>query len=291
MTDTTARTTAPAPPTAEAARAPIKGKIGALIALVVLACLFLLPVYIMVMAGLKPPAQADATHMWELPTEIDFSGMREAWARLSPNFRNSLVIVLPATVVASIIGALNGFVFAKLPFRGANVLFAVMLLGMFIPYQVILIPMVRFLQSIGLYGNLSGLILVHIIYGIPITTLIFRNYYAGIPGEIMEAGQVDGVSNFKIFTHLMVPLSLPGFVVCGIFQVTNIWNDFLFGITVVPNPTEQPITVALNNLSGNFSVQWNTVMSGALLAAIPTALIYILLGRFFVRGMTAGSVK
>ncbi len=280
-----------APAVAARSRRPVKGRITALVALVLLAALFLLPVYVMLMAGLKPPAQADASHMWELPKQIDFSGITEAWSRLRPNFQNSLIIVFPATVVSAVIGALNGFVFAKLPFRGANVLFAAMLLGMFIPYQVILVPMVRFLQSIGLYGTLTGLILVHIIYGIPITTLIFRNYYAQIPDEILEAGQVDGASNLSIFTRLMIPLSLPGFVVCGIFQVTNVWNDFLFGLTVVPNPTKQPITVALNNLSGNFSVQWNTVMAGALLAAIPTALVYILLGRFFVRGLTAGSVK
>ncbi len=196
-------------------------------------------------------------------------------------------MVVPATIVSSIIGALNGFVFAKLPFRGANVTFAAMLLGMFIPYQVILVPLVRFLQFIDLYGTLQGLILVRIIYGVPITTLIFRNYYRQIPDAILEASQVDGASNLQIFTRVMLPLSMPGFVVCAIFQFTNIWNDFLFGITVVPDPTKQPITVALNNLSGNFSVQWNTVMAGAVIAAVPTAIVYILLGRFFVRGLTA----
>ncbi|MDX2683745.1 carbohydrate ABC transporter permease [Streptomyces sp. NY05-11A] len=156
---------------------------------------------------------------------------------------------------------------------------------------MILVPLVRFLQSVELYGTLTGLTLVHIIYGIPITTLIFRNYYRGIPDEIIEAAQVDGAGKVSMFGRLILPLSLPGFVVCGIFQFTNVWNDFLFGITVVPDPTQQPVTVALNNLAGNFSVQWNTVMASALLAAIPTALVYILLGRFFVRGLTAGSVK
>lgn len=235
--------------------------------------------------------QADAVHMWELPKHLDISGIRQAWEKLSPNLRNSLLMVLPATAATAVIGALNGYVLAKLPFRGAKVLFAAMLLGMFIPYQVILVPLVRFLQWLDLYGTLQGLILVHIVYGIPITTLIFRNYYDQLPHEIIEAARVDGASNSAIFRRLMLPLSLPGFVVCGIFQFTNIWNDFLFGITVVPDPTQQPITVALNNLAGNFSVQWNTVMAGALLAAAPTALVYILLGRFFIRGLTAGSVK
>ena len=256
-----------------------------------LALLFLVPVYVMVTAGMKPPVQADAAHMWERPKSIDFSGLQNAWTKLGPNLRNSFQVVIPATVVSSAIGALNGFVLAKFTFRGSNALFAAMLLGMFIPYQVILVPLVRFLQSVELYGTLTGLTLVHIIYGIPITTLIFRNYYSGIPDEIIEAAQVDGASRVSIFGRLILPLSLPGFVVCGIFQFTNVWNDFLFGITVVPDPTQQPVTVALNNLAGNFSVQWNTVMAGALLAAVPTALVYILLGRFFVRGLTAGSVK
>ncbi|MEU3794627.1 carbohydrate ABC transporter permease [Streptomyces fructofermentans] len=272
-------------------RWPGAGPLAGVLALTALAVLFLVPVYVMVMAGMKPPAQADAAHMWELPKSIDFSGLEDAWAKLGPNLRNSFEVVIPATVISSAIGSLNGFVLAKFPFRGSTVLFAVMLLGMFIPYQVILVPLVRFLQSVGLYGTLTGLTLVHVIYGIPITTLIFRNYYGGIPDEIIEAAQVDGASNVSIFWRLFLPLSVPGFVVCGIFQFTNVWNDFLFGITVVPDPTQQPVTVALNNLAGNFSVQWNTVMAGALVAAVPTAIVYLLLGRFFVRGLTAGSVK
>lgn len=255
------------------------------------ALLFLMPVYVMVMAGLKSGAQADAAHMWELPKALNPEGLRTAWDALGPNFKNSVAIVIPATIITSAIGALVGYVFAKLPFRGSNFVFGALLMGMFIPYQVVLVPLVRFLVSIGLYGTIPGLIMVHSIYGIPIATLIFRNYYAALPHEIIEAGQIDGASHWVIFRRLMVPLSLPGFVVCGIFQFTNQWNDFIFGITVLPDPTKQPITVALNNLSGNFSVQWNTVMAGALLAAVPTALVYMLLGRFFVRGLSAGSVK
>ena len=262
-----------------------------LAALTAAALLFLMPIYVMVMAGFKSGVQADAAHMWELPKSLNPEGLRTAWETLGPNFRNSLVIVVPATVITSLIGALVGYVFSKLPFRGSNVAFGALLMGMFIPYQVVLVPLVRFLVSIGLYGTIPGLVLVHCIYGIPIATLIFRNYYAGLPHEIIEAGQIDGASHWTIFRRLMLPLSLPGFVVCGIFQFTNQWNDFIFGITVLPDPTKQPITVALNNLSGNFSVQWNTVMAGALMAAVPTALVYVLLGRFFVRGLAAGSVK
>jgi glucose/mannose transport system permease protein len=267
------------------------GDVAVLLALAAMACLVLVPVYVMVAAGFKPPSQADASHMWELPKTLDFSGFRDAWAALGANFQNSLMIAIPATIASSFIGAVNGYVFAKMPFRGANVIFMAMLLGMFIPYQVILVPLVRFLQEIDMYGTLPGLILVHVIYGIPITTLIFRGYYAGIPTELVHAAHVDGATHRQTFVHVILPLSLPGFVVAGIFQMTNIWNDFLFGITVVPDPAKQPITVALNNLSGTFSVQWNTVMAGAVLAALPTALIYIFLGRFYVRGLTAGSLK
>jgi glucose/mannose transport system permease protein len=273
-----------------AARASALDVVG-LAALTAAALLFLMPIYVMVMAGLKSGAQADAAHMWELPKSLNGEGLRTAWQALGPNFRNSIAIVVPATVITSLIGALVGYVFAKLSFRGSNLAFGALLMGMFIPYQVVLVPLVRFLVSIGLYGTIPGLILVHSIYGIPIATLIFRNYYAALPHEIIEAGQIDGANHWTIFRRLMLPLSLPGFVVCGIFQFTNQWNDFIFGITVLPDPTRQPITVALNNLSGNFSVQWNTVMAGALLAAVPTALVYLLLGRYFVRGLAAGSVK
>jgi len=268
-----------------------RGDVAVIASLTLLAILVLVPIYVMVAAGFKSPAQADASHMWELPKSLDFSGYSGAWSSLGPNFVNSLLIAVPATLISSMIGAINGYVFAKMPFRGHNVVFLAMLLGMFIPYQVILVPMVRFLQEAQLYGTLQGLVLVHVIYGIPITTLIFRNYYSQIPTDLVHAAHVDGASHQQVFRHIMLPLSLPGFVVCGIFQFTNIWNDFIFGITVVPNPDSQPMTVALNNLSGNFSVDWNVVMAGAVLAALPTALIYVFLGRYYVRGLTAGSVK
>ena len=162
---------------------------------------------------------------------------------------------------------------------------------MFIPYQSILIPLIRFLQVLGLYGKVGGLIVVHVIYGLPIATLIFRNYFANIPNEIVEAARMDGAGVLSTFWRVLLPLAPPAFVVVGIFQFTNIWNDFLFGVTIVQNPKAQPVTIALNNLSGSFSVDWNVVMAGAVIAALPTALIYIVLGRYFIRGLTAGSVK
>jgi glucose/mannose transport system permease protein len=255
------------------------------------AAFFLLPLYVMVVTGLKPTESVSLSTMWRLPDHISAGGFSEAWRRLLPNLGNSLKIAIPATILSGIWGAINGYVFAKWKFRGSNVLFALIVFGMFIPYQSILIPLIQFLQGIKIYGTFSGLILVHVIYGTAITSLIFRNYFANIPDEIMESARIDGAGVIRTFIHIMLPLSGPAFVVVAIFQFTNIWNDFLFGVTILPTPDRQPITVALNNLSGSFAVDWNVVMAGAVITALPTALVYILCGRYFIRGLLAGSVK
>ena len=255
------------------------------------AAFFLLPLYVMVVTGLKQTESVSLSTMWNLPSHLSAGGFTEAWSRLLPNLGNSLKIAIPATIISAIWGAINGYVFAKLKFRGANVLFALFVFGMFIPYQSILIPLIQFLQGIKIYGTVWGLITVHVVYGIPITSLIFRNYFANIPDDLMESARIDGAGVIQIFTHIMLPLSKPAFVVVAIFQFTNIWNDFLFGVTILPTPSKQPITVALNNLSGSYSVDWNVVMAGAVIAALPTALVYILCGRYFIRGLLAGSVK
>ena len=252
---------------------------------------YLMPVYVMVVNGLKEAQGVSLSTMWHLPETLSGGGFVGAWLRLRSNMLNSLLMVIPATIISSLIGAINGYLLAKWKFRGSDLLFTLMLFGFFIPYQAILIPLVQFLQLIKVYGSIPGLILVHVVYGLPITTLIFRNYFAGVPTELLEAARVDGAGVMTTFTRIMLPLSIPAFVVVGIFQFTNIWNDFLFGVTVVPNPSAQPVTIALNNLSGSFSVDWNVVMAGAVVAALPTALIYIFLGRFFIRGLLAGSVK
>ena len=264
-----------------------------LILAVLLGCMlfFLMPVYVMVITGLKEARNVSLSTMWNLPQQLSGGGFVEAWNRLVPNLGNSLMITIPATIISAIWGSINGYVFAKWKFRGSNVLFALLVFGMFIPYQSILIPLIQFLQRIKLYGTIPGLVTVHVFYGLPITSLIFRNYFANIPDELMEASRIDGAGIFRSFTRVMLPLSMPAFVVVAIFQFTNIWNDFLFGVTIVPNPSAQPVTVALNNLSGSFSVDWNVVMAGAVIAALPTALVYIFLGRFFIRGLLAGSVK
>jgi glucose/mannose transport system permease protein len=253
--------------------------------------LFTIPFYVVLSASFKTSQGADVTTMWKLPAEWTTSGISKAWEALSGNFKNSLFMVIPAVVISSLIGSFNGFILSKYKFKFSNTIFTLMLVGMFIPYQTILIPMVRFLQLVHLYGSLPGLALVHIIYGIPITTLMFRNFYVSVPKALVEAASIDGAGLLKTFFRIILPLSIPGFVVAGIYQFTNIWNDFLFGIVTIPNPVNQPVTAALNNLSGTQTVDWNVLMAGSLIAALPTAIIYLLLGRYYIQGLTAGSVK
>ena len=252
---------------------------------------FLMPFYVMIANGLKEATNVSVSTMWNLPTQLSGGGFREAFQRLGPSMGNSLLIAIPATIISACWGSVNGYLFSKWRFRGSNVLFALLVFGMFIPYQSILIPLIQFLEMIRLYGTIPGLVAVHVIYGLPIVTLIFRNYFTNIPDEMVEAARIDGAGLVRIFTNVMLPLSLPAFVVVCIFQFTNIWNDFLFGVTILTNPQAQPVTVALNNLQGSYSVDWNVVMAGAITAALPTALVYIFLGRFFIRGLLAGSVK
>jgi glucose/mannose transport system permease protein len=252
---------------------------------------FLMPLYLMVVTGLKDATNVSLSSMWNLPAYLSGGGFSEAWKRLWPSMVNSLFMTIAATIISAILGAVNGYVFSKCKFKGSDLLFIAFAFGMFIPYQSIIIPLVKFLQTINLYGTVLGLIAVHVVYGIPITAMLFRNFFDTLPNELIEAAKIDGATLIDVLLRIMLPLARPAFIVTGIYQFTNIWNDFLFGVTIVPNPKAQPITVALNNLSGSFSVDWNVVMAGAVIAAIPTALIYILLGKFFVRGMLAGSVK
>jgi len=252
---------------------------------------YLTPIYVLLVTSLKGSSEITLDKMWVLPNSFDLSSFSAAWQALSPNFINSLVLAIPAAILSSIVGSLNGYVLAKWRFRGSEVIFTLILFGMFIPYQAILIPLTQVMSHIGLYGSLQGLMLVHIIYGIPITTLIFRNYYAGIPTELLEAAKVDGAGFIRLYRSILLPLSASGFVVVLIWQFNSVWNDFLFAVTLIPSQTNWPITVALNNLSGSFVATWNVQMAGALIAATPTLLIFIILGRYFVRGLLAGSLK
>ena len=267
--------------------------------LVIASLLYLGPIYLQVVTGFKSFREVNLATMWRFPHTFSLASFIKAWLGsesqgmngLAANFMNSVYITVPATLISAFLGSMNGYVLSKWRFRGANVVFPLLLFGMFIPYQSILIPLVQVLQRIGLYGTRGGLIFVHVVYGIPITTLIFRNYYAAIPTELIEASKIDGAGILGIYANILFPLSIPGFVVVIIWQFTSIWNDFLFGLIVTSSPALQPITVALNNLAGSYFVEWNVQMAGALLAALPTMIIYIFLSRYFMSGLLAGSVK
>ncbi|WP_226037110.1 carbohydrate ABC transporter permease [Aquibacillus saliphilus] len=258
--------------------------------LIVMAIIFLTPVYVIIVTSLKPLDEVSLSQMWALPTSIDFSSYVHAVKELAPNFMNSVYLVIPATLLSAILGAMNGYVLSKWKFKGSEILFTVLLFGMFIPYQSILIPLIQFLRTIGLYNTIAGLILTHVVYGLPITTLMFRNFYANIPDSMIESAKIDGANFLGIFRRIIIPLSISGFVVVAIWQFTNIWNEFLFAVTIT-NSDSQPVMVALQNLSGSQIVQWNVQMAGALVAALPTLLVYMILGKYFVRGLLAGSVK
>ena len=259
--------------------------------LLLFAALYLLPVYVLVVTGMKGFTDVSLEQMWDPPSSLQFDSFREAYGKLDGNLANSFKMVIPATIASCMIGSINGYVLTKWRFPGSDILFFLLLFGMFIPYQSVLIPLVKTLQQLHLYGSLWGLVVTHVIYGIPITTLIFRNYYANIPTELIEAAKIDGASLFGIYRRIVFPLSLPGFVVVAIWQFTSIWNDFLFATTVTSNPNLQPVTVALNNLAGSFIVEWNVQMAGALITALPTLVVYVVLGRFFVRGLMAGALR
>ena len=284
------------------------GRTLAYLVLVLASAFYLLPIYVLVVTGLKPYAEAGLAQMWRLPLSPSLDSFRQAYAQLAPHLANSLALTIPATLLSALLGSLNGYILSKWRFRGADLIFTLILFGMFIPYQSILIPLVRTLQRVnqvaallgvpaGLswlvpaYGSIPGLAFVHIVYGIPITTLIFRNYYATVPEELTEAAKVDGAGLLGIYRLVLLPVSMPAFAVVLIWQFTSIWNEFLFAVVLTQNPEVRPITVALYNLAGSYIVEWNVQMAGALLAALPTLLVYIFLGRYFLRGLLAGALK
>lgn len=261
------------------------------IPLVLLAIFFLIPMYIMLVTGFKSFAEVDLLTMWNLPKMgLHLDNFIEAYNKLAPNLWNSVRMVVPAAIISSILGSINGYVLAKWKFKGADFIFTLILFGMFIPYQSIMIPLVETMRKIGLYGGIPGLILTHVIYGLPITTLTFRNYYATIPKELLEAARIDGAGILKIYSRIMLPISIPSFVVVLIWQFTSAWNDFLFAV-ILTQPSNWPVTVALNNMAGSQIIAWNVQMAGSFMAALPTLLVYIFLGNYFLRGLMAGALK
>jgi len=254
------------------------------------ACFFLMPVYALLVTALKSPSEVSVVRMWQWPDTLSLDNFRIVWPKLREGFANSVMMAVPASMISSLLGAANGFVLSKWRFPGADFVFSLILFGMFIPYQAVLIPMFQTMSSTGLRGGISGLVLVHVIYGLPITTLIFRSYFAGISEELIEAAKVDGAGMLRTFVFVALPIAPPAFAVAMIWQFTSAWNDFLFGV-LLTNKDRWPITVALNNIAGSQAVPFNEAMASALLACLPTLAVYVLLGRFFMRGLMAGSLK
>ena len=269
---------------------PIFGRILLYTVLVLLVIVYLTPMYMTLLTALKLPEDISLPTAWDPPPTMNWGSFSEAYEKLGPNFMNSVILTLTATILSTVLGSLNGYVFAKWQFKGSEVIFTLFLFGMFIPYQIILIPLFQTLRAINLYGGLPGLILAHVVYGLPITSLVFRNFYEQIPKGLMESAQLDGANFFMLYTKIMFPLSIPGFVVASIWQCTQIWNEFLWGVCLTRH-TASPITVGLAQLAGGQAVSWNLPMAGSIMAALPVLVIYIFLGKYFIRGLLAGSVK
>ncbi len=269
--------------------------------LLLFAAFFLTPLYVMLTTSLKDMEEVRAGNLLALPKSPTLEPWLKAWSSactgtdcggLKPFFMNSVLMVLPAVLVSTAIGAVNGYVLSKWRFRGSEVMFAMLLFGVFMPMQVVLLPMSQILGWLGIASSIWGLILVHVLAGLPSTTLFFRNYYVGLPDELIKAAMLDGAGFWRIFWRIVLPLSTPIMVVTLIWQFTNIWNDFLYGV-VFSGIDSKPITVALNNLSNTSSTvkEYNVDMAAAMIAALPTLFVYIVAGKYFVRGLTAGAVK
>ena len=262
---------------------------------------YLEPLYVMIVTSLKSMEEIRQGNLMTLPGEFLLDAWKIAWSGrgytagdvfLRPFFWNSTKMVIPAVVISTFLGALNGYVLTKWRFRGDNLIFLLFLFGCFIPYQAILLPMARTLGILGISNSITGLVVVHSIYGLSFTTLFFRNYYVSIPDEMIKAARIDGAGFFKIFFKVLLPISAPIIVVTVIWQFTNIWNDFLFGSSFSFGEAA-PIQVALNNmvLTSTSVKQYNVDMAAAFIAGFPTLVVYILAGKYFIRGLTAGSVK
>ena len=261
----------------------------------------LIPLYVMLITSFKSADELRVGNLLSLPQNAGLESWAKAWGTactgvrcegLKPFFFNSLIVTIPAVLLSTFIGAINGYVLTQWRFKGSEIMFTALLLGCFIPFQVVLLPMARLLGMVGLSASPVGLIFVHVVYGLAFTTLFFRNYYVSIPADLIKAARVDGAGFFTIFNRILLPISTPIIMVCVIWQFTQIWNDFLFGV-VFSGAGAQPVTVALNNLVNTTTgvKEYNVDMAAALIAAAPTLLVYMLAGKYFVRGLTAGAVK
>jgi glucose/mannose transport system permease protein len=261
----------------------------------------LAPLYVMLATSFKDAEQIRSGNLLSLPTSLNFDAWSAAWSTactgvdcrgLQPFFTNSIIMAVPAVLISTAWGAINGYVLSMWKFKGSEVLFGFMLFGVFMPFQVVLLPMSQVLGFLGLSSSLGGLILVHCIAGLAGTTLFFRNYYTAIPKELVNAARIDGAGFWRIFFRIVVPMSTPILMVTLIWQFTNIWNDFLFGVAF-SGADSKPITVGLNNMANTSSSvkSYNVDMAAAVIAGLPTMLVYVLAGQYFVKGLTAGAVK
>lgn len=282
--------------------ADIGSRAALYVALVLFTVFFLFPLFVLVSNSLRPLADIKSGSVIALPYNMTFEAWRQAWGEacigtecggLRPHFWISVRIVVPAVLISTAVGALNGYALTKWRFRGSETLFALILFGCFIPYQVILLPMAQTLGYLGLAGTPAGLTLVYTLYGLPFTTLFARNYYVALSDELVRAATIDGAGFFATFWFVLLPISGPILVVTLIWQFTGIWNDFLFGSSFSPTGEQQPLIVALNNMVNTTTgvKYYNIDFAASLIAAMPTLVIYVLSGRYFVRGLTAGSVK
>lgn len=269
--------------------------------LIAVAAFYLVPFVVMLITSLKDVEEIRTGTLLSLPSTLNFDSWIKAWSGactgsscggISPYFLNSFQIVIPAVIISTFLGAINGYVISLWKFRGSDLFFAALLIGCFIPFQVILLPMARTLGWLGIANTTTGLVFVHVVYGVAFTTLFFRNFYQSIPSDLVKAARLDGAGFFTIFYRIILPVSTPIIVVTVIWQFTQIWNDFLFGVAFSGFET-QPVTVALNNLVNTSfgGKEYNVDMAAAIIAALPTLLVYILAGKYFVRGLTAGAVK
>jgi glucose/mannose transport system permease protein len=274
---------------------------GLFATLILFALYYLMPLFVMLATSLKSLDEIRSGSLLALPRDVTFAPWVSAWESacvgvqcdgLRPYILNSVAMVIPAVAISTALGALNGFALTKFRFRGAETIFALLLLGCFIPFQVVLLPMARMLGLMGLAGTVPGLVLVHVVYGIAFTTLFFRNFFVGVSDSIVHAAKIDGAGFFGIFFRVMLPMSLPAIVVTVIWQFTQIWNDFLFGVAFTAS-VANPVTVALNNLvaSSTGVKEYNVDMAAAIIAGLPTLLVYVFAGKYFIRGLSAGAVK
>jgi glucose/mannose transport system permease protein len=269
--------------------------------LLLAALFFLAPLYVMVATSLKDAEQIRSGNLLSLPHSLNFESWRLAWSTactgvdcrgLAPFFWNSVIMAVPAVLISTAWGAVNGYVLSMWKFRGSEVLFGFLLFGVFMPFQVVLLPMSQVLGWLGISSSIVGLVLVHCLAGMAGTTLFFRNYYTAVPRELVNAARIDGAGFWRIFLRIVLPMSTPILMVTLIWQFTNIWNDFLFGVAF-SGADSKPITVGLNNMANTTSSvkAYNVDMAAAIIAGLPTMLVYVLAGQYFVKGLTAGAVK